>query len=221
MLARRPGARPFHSGTGRVRRRAPAQGWQPDTGVDQGRADCARRTGERLLRHLPGHHRAQACRGSAAPFRGALCARDYLSPRTLQLFGLPADTVFSSREDYLARTPIVREDLEKWQRAMGELFAGTGSRLSMEVRAIVHGEVRWMQHIGVCVRDASGRPARWCGTARDVTERRRTEEALRRSETYLAEAQKLSRTGSWAWNAKTKQVSHWSEEQYRMLGFDP
>ena len=145
----------------------------------------------------------------------------YLSPRTLQLFGLPPDTVFTSREDYLARTPIVREDLEKWQRAMGELFAGTGSRLSMEVRAIVHGEVRWMQHIGVCVRDASGRPARWCGTARDVTERRRTEEALRRSETYLAEAQKLSRTGSWAWNAKTKQVSHWSEEQYRMLGFDP
>jgi signal transduction histidine kinase/CheY-like chemotaxis protein len=44
---------------------------------------------------------------------------------------------------------------------------------------------------------------------------------LQRSETYLAEAQKLTRSGSWAWNAQTKQVTHWSEEQYRMLGFDP
>ncbi|HEX9431556.1 MAG TPA: PAS domain S-box protein [Burkholderiales bacterium] len=144
----------------------------------------------------------------------------YLSARTLDLFGLPPDTVFTSREDYLARTPLVREDLEKWQRAMAELFAGSGSRLSMELRAIVRGEIRWLQHIGVCVRDASGRPVRWCGTARDITERRRTEEALQRSETYLAEGQKLSRTGSWAWSAQTKQLTHWSEEQYRMLGFD-
>jgi PAS domain S-box-containing protein len=99
----------------------------------------------------------------------------YLSPRTLDLFGLPPDTVFTSREDYLARTPLVREDLEKWQRAMAELFAGTGSRLSMELRAVVRGEIRWLQHIGVCVRDASGRPVRWSGTARDITERKRKE----------------------------------------------
>jgi PAS domain S-box-containing protein len=109
--------------------------------------------------------------------------RYYLSPRSLDLFGLPPDTVFTSREDYLARTPLVLEDLEKWQRAMAELFAGTGSRLSMELRAIVRGEIRWLQHIGVCVRDASGKPVRWCGTARDITERRHTEEALRQSET--------------------------------------
>src|SRR5437870_5436353 len=69
----------------------------------------------------------------------------YLSPRTLDLFGLPPDTVFTSREDYLTRTPLVREDLEKWQRAMAELFASTGSRLSMELRAVVRGEIRWLQ----------------------------------------------------------------------------
>ena len=111
----------------------------------------------------------------------------YLSPRIVDLFGLPPDTVFTSREDYLARTPFVREDLEKWQRAIAELFAGTGSRLSMELRAIVRGEIRWLQHVGLCVRDASGQPVRWCGTARDITERKRKEAELLHNTALLDE----------------------------------
>jgi PAS domain S-box-containing protein len=54
----------------------------------------------------------------------------------------------------------------------------------------------------------------------DLSEQKRAEEALRRSESYLAEAQKLSQTGSWAWSPDTD-VRHWSEECYRVLGFDP
>ena len=54
----------------------------------------------------------------------------------------------------------------------------------------------------------------------DLTERKRAEEKLRQSEAYLAEAQKLSHTGSWAWSPDTD-VRYWSEECYRVLGFDP
>src|SRR5882672_1410627 len=144
----------------------------------------------------------------------------YLSPRTVDLFGLPPDTVFTSREDYLARTPLVREDLEKWQRAMAELFAGTGSRLSMELRAVVRGEIRWLQHIGVCVRDASGRPVRWSGTARDVTERRRTEEALRLSEERYARAMEGSDAGHWEWNLVTQEMFV-SERARELLALPP
>jgi PAS domain S-box-containing protein len=74
----------------------------------------------------------------------------------------------------------------------------------------------------------------------DITQRKRAEEALQRSEGYLAEAQKLTHTGSWAvrvpkmenaqreagqglavlprfgWNA-----SYWSKEMYRIFGIDP
>jgi PAS domain S-box-containing protein len=57
-----------------------------------------------------------------------------------------------------------------------------------------------------------------------------SEDALRQSEAYLAEAQRLSHTGSWAtgamrsgpaWMPATGEVRYWSEECYRVLGFDP
>jgi PAS domain S-box-containing protein len=56
---------------------------------------------------------------------------------------------------------------------------------------------------------------------RDMTERERSEQTLRQSEAYLAEAQRLSQTGSWAWNPTTGDITYWSEECYRVLGFDP
>jgi hypothetical protein len=44
---------------------------------------------------------------------------------------------------------------------------------------------------------------------------------LRETEAYLAEAQRLSHTGSWAWSPATGDIRYWSEECYRLLGFDP
>jgi hypothetical protein len=44
---------------------------------------------------------------------------------------------------------------------------------------------------------------------------------LRESEAYLAEAQRLSRTGSCAWNPETGETRYWSVECFRTLGFDP
>jgi len=55
----------------------------------------------------------------------------------------------------------------------------------------------------------------------EISRRKRTEEDLRRSETYLAEGQRLSHTGSWAFNVATRQFIHSSEEHYRLFGFDP
>lgn len=54
----------------------------------------------------------------------------------------------------------------------------------------------------------------------DITEQKRAEEALRRSEAYLAAGQKLTHTGSWAWNVSTGDL-FWSQETFRIFGFDP
>ena len=52
-------------------------------------------------------------------------------------------------------------------------------------------------------------------------EREHAEDSLRRSEAYLAEGQRLSHTGSWAWNAATKELVHCSQEHFRLFGLDP
>jgi PAS domain S-box-containing protein len=52
-------------------------------------------------------------------------------------------------------------------------------------------------------------------------QRKLAERARRESEAYLAEAQRLSHTGSWAWTPASGEIRYWSEETYRVLGFDP
>lgn len=54
----------------------------------------------------------------------------------------------------------------------------------------------------------------------DISERKRAEEQLKRSEAYLAAGQRLSHTGSWAWNVSTGEL-FWSQETFRIFGFDP
>jgi PAS domain S-box-containing protein len=54
-----------------------------------------------------------------------------------------------------------------------------------------------------------------------VIDRKRAEEALRRSEAYLAEAQRLSHTGSWVWDLPSDTVVYCSEELYRIFALDP
>jgi PAS domain S-box-containing protein len=56
---------------------------------------------------------------------------------------------------------------------------------------------------------------------RIAIERDRGEEALRRSEAYLTEAQRLTQTGSWALNPGTGKRLYWSEEMFQIFGLDP
>jgi PAS domain S-box-containing protein len=68
-------------------------------------------------------------------------------------------------------------------------------------------------------RDARGRPVATLETNNDITERRQAEDALRRSDAYLTEAQRLSLTGSFGWKIPSGEI-FWSEETFRIFGYD-
>jgi PAS domain S-box-containing protein len=68
-------------------------------------------------------------------------------------------------------------------------------------------------------RDARGHLVTILETNNDITQRKQAENALRRSETYLAEAQRLSLTGSFGWDISSGEI-FWSEELFRILGYE-
>jgi PAS domain S-box-containing protein len=83
------------------------------------------------------------------------------------------------------------------------------------------GSVKHVHSVGHLLgRDQPGK-TELVGAITDITERKRAEAALRQTEAYLEEAQRLSHTGSWAWNVAHKENIHWSQEQYRLFGFNP
>jgi PAS domain S-box-containing protein len=63
-------------------------------------------------------------------------------------------------------------------------------------------------------------PPSFTGYLRDITERKRSEEELRRSQASLLEAQRLSSTGTFSWRAATDELD-WSEQTYRIFELDP
>ena len=101
-----------------------------------------------------------------------------------------------------------------------ELAAGLPFAGELRVRG-QDGTYRWFLIHYAPLKDAEGRIVRWYGAATDIEDRKRAEQALRRSEAYLAEAQRLTHTGSWAVDYRTLDVVYWSEETFRIYGLDP
>jgi PAS domain S-box-containing protein len=83
------------------------------------------------------------------------------------------------------------------------------------------GSVKYVHVVGHASKKDESGPPEFVGAITDITERKHVEEILRRSEAYLSEAQRLSHTGSWACIPATGEHTYWSEEIFRVTGFDP
>src|SRR5882724_6906561 len=139
-----------------------------------------------------------------------------VNPEFTRIFGY-------SEEEALGRpiNQLVVPD-EHWAEAEEYSRRGTrGEILNVEtMRKRKDGTRVPVSIIGVPVSMAGSQISQYV-IYRDITEPKRAEQRLRQSEAYLAEAQRLSQTGSWAWNASTGENTYGSEECLRVLGFDP
>lgn len=102
--------------------------------------------------------------------------------------------------------------MEKWldDRA-GELSSEDEMRLRR-----ADGEYRWFLIRTVPLRE-QGKVVSWYGTSTDIEDRKRAEGMLTRSESQLAEAQRMAHVGNWNWDITTDAVT-WSNELYRIFG---
>ena len=106
--------------------------------------------------------------------------------------------------------------VKKWTRSIE-----TGEPFDSQHRIVrADGVYRWFNVRGLAQRDAQDRIVRWYVLVTDIDDQKKAEEELRQSEAYLAEAQKLSLTGSFGWRVLSGELL-WSDETFCIMGYDP
>jgi PAS domain-containing protein len=140
------------------------------------------------------------------------------SPEGDRIYSIQPNEDASAPEFYFSR---VHPDDRKRIRELFERCAIQKSDYQSHYAIVLpDGTIKHIHAIGHPVLNESGDLVEFVGTTMDITERKQTEEALRRSEAYLAEAQRMTHTGSWAWNVRTDAL-FWSQEIFRIYDYDP
>jgi len=142
----------------------------------------------------------------------------YVSPSFERIWGLPVGDLYENPRLWIET--IHPEDRERVISTFTRWIAGEPVGYhDVEFRIIQPtGAIRWIHERGVMSRDEQGKPYRVSGISTDITERKHAEEELRRSEAYLAEAQRLSRTGSFGWKVSSGEL-FWSKETFCIVGY--
>ena len=111
------------------------------------------------------------------------------------------------------------DDRELVRKSVAVCLENIGQTHSWEIRKIrKDGSALWVRENAKSVRRLDKQLIVLIA-CEDITERKEAENALRQSETYLAEAQRLSHTGSFGWRVVSGEII-WSEETFRIFGYD-
>jgi len=141
------------------------------------------------------------------------------NPAAERTFGYRRNDVMGRR---LSDVMIPPSQREKHRQGLARYRATGEARLSgrrLEMTAVRADGTEFPVELAISRISMDGPPS-FTGYLRDITERKQAEEELRRSEAFLAEGQRLSRTGSFFWRVATAEII-WSEQLYRIFELDP
>jgi PAS domain S-box-containing protein len=141
------------------------------------------------------------------------------NPAAERTFGYRRDQVVGKHLADAIIPPSLRE--KHWQGLARHLATGETRVLGrrIETTAMRADGSEFPVELAITRMPLDGPPS-FAGYLRDITERRRSEQKLRRSEALLAEGQRLSLTGTFAWYVETDEIT-WSEQVYRIFDLDP
>ena len=141
---------------------------------------------------------------------------DFFNQRWLEYSGLTLEQALGWGWTGAFHPDDLKEDiLAYWESC---LTSGTPVDTELRMRRY-DGVYRRFLLLAAPVRDEAGKIRGWYGTNIDIEDRKQANEKLRRSEAFLAEAQKLSLTGSFGWNTASGEI-FWSEQNYAILEVD-
>jgi PAS domain S-box-containing protein len=141
---------------------------------------------------------------------------EYLNRRWLGYTGLSLERALGRGWEVAIHPEDLPGLLTQWDAS---LKAGKPGEAEARLRRF-DGEFRWFLMRWQPSRDEHGEIVRWYGTNTDIEDRKSAEVGLRRSETHLTEAQKLSLTGSFIWKVGNEEI-FCSEQTCRIFGYDP
>ena len=142
---------------------------------------------------------------------------DYWSPELFRIYGLERTSTAPTVQEYL--NCIHSEDREFMANLIERILADASPFDATKRIVRPDGEVRYIRCVGAPVFE-NQKLKKYIGSALDVTEHELLTQELQRREAYLAEAQRLSHTGSFGWNLATGELV-WSDENFRILGYEP
>src|SRR6266849_3173118 len=143
----------------------------------------------------------------------------YFSDEAFRLFGFDPLRGLPSREAVWQR--IHPDDVDTVNEKIGHALCEKTSFQTEFRLKLPDGIVKHVDADILPVFSATGELVEIIATAVDVTERKRAEDTLRRGEAWLSQAQRLSHTGTWVLDGTTRRFLFWSDESYRIWGFDP
>ena len=114
---------------------------------------------------------------------------------------------------------IYFDDIPLANETFNTLPAGRPFDIEVRLRRF-DGVYRWFQSRGRPLRDPEGRILHWYVLLTDIEERKQAEDKLRRSEAFLADGQRLSKTGTFSWSIEKNEII-WSKELYSIFDVDP
>ena len=121
----------------------------------------------------------------------------------------------------VAGRPVAEEDRDAGQSRLAELRNGTRKNYEVVTRyRHKNGTPVWVNSFVSTIPGRRANEPIYFSTAIDITDRHKAESDLRRTATYLAEAEKLSHTGFWSRKTKTGEL-FWSPEEWKIFGLDP
>jgi PAS domain S-box-containing protein len=142
---------------------------------------------------------------------------DYWSPETFAIFGFdPAQGIPTLKEWLDVHRP---PDGDRVHALIRKMFSqGVKGDIQYRVEHPEHGQ-KTMRSTGDPMFE-NGVVTRLIGNTLDITKQEELTQELRRREAYLAEAQKLSHTGSFGWDVSSGEI-FWSDETFRIFELDP